>query len=271
MTGHNRLLYVAVAAVPLSFAGMAPADYFQGPNYTHVGSPFGTEDAHAEILNNVYGDRGGNFSPTVNAKSTGTTWTAYENNQLRLERVLDVPGLDSSGKEYAMDLGDPSMTAADQIWKDGVVNVRADAKFAEFSGDFGYLSGTSGGDFESLFSVEPGNSGYDVEGSATFSIDGNFRWGYDVNQSGLLTSNQDENPQGQDFMATYRVTDLDGNDPAFNGGRPVFLLFWEDWVEGDYDYNDLVIELAVIPLPAPFAMGLIGLAGVAAVRRRMKY
>ncbi len=267
-TSQGTMGWVLVA--PLTLTVAASADYFQGDDYTHVGDPFGAEDAHVDILNNIYGDIGGDFSPTGDAEATGSTWTIYENNELRLERVLDVPN-NESGNSSPMNLADPSMTSGDQIWQDGIVNVRAEAKFAEFHGEFGYLPGTSGTDnFQSLFSVDPGVSGYDVDGSATFSIDGNFRWGYDVEETQLLSSKQDDNPDGQDYMVTYRVTDLDGNNPEFNNGLPVFLLFWEDFPGFDYDYNDLVIELAVIPLPAPLAMGLLGLAGVAVARRRMK-
>ena len=261
----RQLYYVAgfAAVVPLVVSAAATAGEFsQGDTYTNVSDPWPNEASHNAIINEIYGDMGGDF--TGSGETTGTTHQIYENDQLRLERVSDTSA-------DPQDMNNPDVNNGDQIWhNDSPMTVSARARFASFTGNFGFMSGTTGTDnFQSLFSIQEGDYGYDLDASATLTIDGEFRWAYDVEETGqLVSSSQADNPDEEDFMVTYRVTNLDGSNPDFNNGLPVYLVFWEDFPGFDYDYNDLVIELAVIPLPAPLAMGLLGLAGVAAVRRR---
>lgn len=81
-----------------------------------------------------------------------------------------------------------------------------------------------------------------------------------------VTTNPSDNPAGNDHVVTYTYA---MNGQAVNN---TYLLFFEDSGEGsrfdDYDYNDLVVEVVGTPIPEPTSLALIGLGGLAMLRRR---
>lgn len=266
MKRNTRLLYGAAAVVPLALAVSAMGQSYSQPgDYTETSDPFAGEASHEQIMQQIYGGT----ANAQNGNDLGSTDSEYvvsgsTYGELTISRVTDNSGgnsLDLHGYDGDMD---------DQFWSDGLTTVKAEAKYAAHSGTFGWRDDTSGGTFSDIFSVSGGvqpNPGQSWTGTLT----SDFRWEYQVDNTGKnLSSEQGENDNGQDQMITYHVEQTNqGTGELLNGGRPVFLLFWEDQVQGDWDYNDLVIELSVIPLPAPVAMGLLGLGGLVAFRRRL--
>lgn len=245
--------------------------------YTDVNSPAPGELTHVEILDGIYS---ANFVASGGANIVGsgtqTLYDSYTDNTFGIEltRVLDTGNnpLDV-GAPYASQSG-----MADALWADGLVSARAEAVFAGDAQRFGYFSGHGGGlpgaltDSFDVSLTDP-NDGFSATGSKSFSLLGaNFRWGRE-RQDGAnrMSSNPGDNTNGSDQMVTYAVdfSNATGQWANYNNGRPVWLLFWEDRFTGDFDYNDLVIEISVIPLPAPVFMGLAGLFGVGALRRWM--
>ena len=240
------------------------AGYFQSSDgYTFTNASIGAEDGIAQIISDVYGGTAVEGGMQLGNSHSEYTVDIGGGETLTFERVLD------AGGSTPLDLHDYSSGQTDQIWQDGLTSFRATAKQASFNGTFSYVQD---GTTYDIFDVGSGQ-GSGVGQTATFDIatSDTFTFQYDSSDNsngGVFSSDQSKN-DGFDHLVTYHVTSENG---TYNSGRPVFLLFWEDMDpnHADWDYNDLVIELAVIPLPAPLAMGLIGLAGIAAVRRRMK-
>jgi len=86
------------------------------------------------------------------------------------------------------------------------------------------------------------------------------------NNTVQASTNPASNPDGQDHAVTYTWT-VNGV-PAANR----YLIFFEDSNEDsvytDTDYNDLVVEVIGTPIPEPTSLALIGLGGLAMLRRR---
>lgn len=201
--------------------------------FTTVNPPAPGEDSHREILSQVYGAFGGEFT------ADGVNFT---NGTLTAERIDD---------------------DFDQVWADLNFTARGLASFADFSQTFGYLPGSSGGDFVELF--ELGGDEYAVSGEVSTTIDGEFRFARNGNRGILASSNPDDNPGDNDHVVTYLLT-----GEGVSGS--IWVLFFEDRRNFDFDYQDLVVEVReagafIIPTPAAFAAGL-AMMGVAAVRRR---
>ncbi len=80
----------------------------------------------------------------------------------------------------------------------------------------------------------------------------------------MNSSYADDNPDDVDHMLTYKVTGL-----ADQGSWTVWLLRWDDQTGSgsDRDFNDSVIEIRAIPVPAAVLLGILGL-GVAGLKLR---
>ena len=160
----------------------------------------------------------------------------------------------------------------EQIWFPANGNARAIAKFAAFTQEFGYIPRSNDGsfnnaDFLPLFTVPGGTNGIGLGGPSAVLDSGNvdFLWALDPNKAPLWTSLPSQNSDGLDHMVTWLITGSDGKPNNLVGNR---VIAWEDLSNlGDQDYNDLVVEVNVAPIPIPSAIlllgsGLIGLLGI---------
>lgn len=230
----RRFVLLAVPALA------APA--LAGPEYTTVNQPiYPGEFNHAQILDDVFG---GDFV------FDGVNLT---NGAVTANRLFD------SGADGIVDLltGD-STGPADIFWGDGNgVELQLEAKFAADTATFGWIDGAAGGDFNPL--IETG----DIGDSVFAALTDEFRWALDDSTTGIiLTSNPDDqllDGEPVDQMVAYHVTGLEGD-------ANTWVLFFEDRIDGDYDFNDAVLQVTVVP--APGAAALLGLGGMIALRRR---
>jgi hypothetical protein len=157
----------------------------------------------------------------------------------------------------------------DQTWFPANGTATVQAKYAAFIQDFGYIpdlnrDGIFDESFMSLFNNVTGN-GINL-GAPTAPLNSgnvNFLWALDPSDAPLWTSRPSQNSDGLDHMVTWRITD-----------RPnTWVIAWEDLPGGgDHDYNDLVVEVNVAPVPIPAAILLLGsgLVGLLGVRKKFK-
>lgn len=227
---HQRfsVRMAACAATLAAFTfGVSQAD----AQYSTIGAPYGSEDSHQEIFQNLYG---GNWS--------------------------------ASGLDFTSDTGITATRVSDdndQLIAPNVFNsVNAEAVFAGLSHSFGYFEGVAGGSFTELFNVS--GDGYAVSGSAS-NVDlsaGLFRWAIS-SPGGTYTSQDSDNAGGNDHFITYVLSGT---------GIPAgtMLLFMEDLTNppADWDYNDLVVRVTVVPTPAAVAPGMLLLGALGLARRR---
>lgn len=218
------------------------------------------EQTVPQILNTVYG---GVFAGSIGTSLTNGTVTAT-----RLNDFMTGP-LDAGANrlQLATAVGD-----SDQIWEDGTVTFVAEARFAGYGQYFGYRNGIAGG--APTASVAITGSGYGVStatngpwsvgpGDFHFLRAGNATFTPDANNGDVYSSIADNNADDTDHMIAFKIEGLSGLR---------YMLFWEDLplsggLPGDYDYNDLAMELRVVPLPTGVALAGAGLA-LAAWRRR---
>lgn len=244
------------------------------------------------------GSAGTNMPPNAFLRYTGVASAGqYAGSQITVTRVADTGGSDpldlaTAPAGLSSDPQANPTSVQDQVWTDGIVRARAEAVFASNTQNFGYIGrGGLGGpltvpsvgdvdasDYNHLFTAS--GSGHNVSGSAQITFEPGDQWlwarhgaqntgNFDLDGSNSTigqTSRDADNRDQLDHMVTYHVQ-VAGRD------LPIWLLFWEDLPGpasgvSDRDFNDLVVMLTVIPLPGPAAMGLAGLLGLAAVRRR---
>jgi len=254
--GRLRVLLSGVVALAcIGFASSA----FAGFSTINTTPGEGTQ---ASILDHIYG---GTFTldDTVD----------YSNGSLTAVRVSDTAP-QSGGLPY----DDPGPDVTDQLWQASSVTATAEASFATLeSSPFGYIPGASGGAFQSLFVVS--GHGYDVTGSGSFSPGSEtFRFAAE-NKYGLLSTlpsdnydTADPSLSGKDHVVTYEIDGLPGSDKTW-------LLFFDDYgddgKDGDFDYQDLVIQLKTVPatsstVPEPGSLMLIGGTMLALLKRGRK-
>ena len=157
----------------------------------------------------------------------------------------------------------------DQIWFPANGTATTTAKFASFTQDVGYIPQSNDGmfnnaDFVHLFDVPGGTNGIGLGGPSGTLNSGivNFIWALDPSGAPLWTSLPGQNSDSLDHMVTWLITGGQGN----TAGN--WVIAWEDLPGGgDRDFNDIVLEVNVAPVPIPaavwlFGSGLLGLIGI---------
>jgi len=147
-------------------------------------------------------------------------------------------------------------TDVDQVWTDGVTMVSAEAKYSAqgHPQTFGWNGGGLGTDYSVLLTNEGD--------SEIVNITGDFLWSYQPNGDEWW-SLQSLNTNDGDHFITYKI---EGAHPQ---GFVQWLIFCENspTSPADWDYNDFVVEVTAT-VPEPATMMLLGLGGLALLRRR---
>jgi len=160
--------------------------------------------------------------------------------------------------------------AIDTFWVPANGNATATAKFAAFTQNFGYIPdegepGFVDDSFQSLFTVPGGTNGIGLGGPSAVLNSGNvgFLWALNPSSGRQWTSLPSKNDDGLDHMVTWEITDTPNT----------WVIAWEDLNGGgDRDFNDLVVEVSLAPVPIPPAILLLGsgLVAMIGIRRRLK-
>jgi len=164
-------------------------------------------------------------------------------------------------------------TGQEQIWFPANGRATAKAKYAGKTQDFGYIAdkgaaGFADDSFEYLFTVSGGIYSMGLSGPSAVLDEGNvpFLWALKPSEAPLWTSLPSQNDDGLDHMVTWKVVDT----------PHTWVIAWEDLPADagkfDADYNDLVLEVTVSPVPIPPAILLLGsgLVAMIGVRRRFR-
>lgn len=268
-----------VAGASTANAGYTPISYRPGGN--------SSERNQAEIMARFFGN--GTFNTTnftSAAPATGDFVGQGTYSHISFLRVQDYAGAQGSS---ATGLGIPLFTHSssitgrtDQVWQDGTVMLKADAKFAGYNQRVGYKLGdgsvfgasnpiadvTSVGTTGNMKGVVTGVSV--VNGAQFTAAPGtDFRLTRSGNGSSYSTnewSSRASENGGVDHMITYLVSD------TLYHGPPRFLIFFDDQGSGsDRDFNDFAMTLTIAPLPPAGWAGistLVAAMGFGYIRRR---
>lgn len=276
-SGQVRAICMVSAAVVAMAGGVASAQF------TQINGPASGEINHLTLMNGIFnnditsndiegvGASIGGSHASVFASYQGTS-SVFGGQNVTITRINDQDA--GGGAGTALDLGGSNFNAAgvtDQVWVDGTVRARAKAVFAGDNQNFGYVDPSTNAYTGVIDTIGSGLHPSQNVISPVLTFDSNpWHWA----RSGLGGNNfsngheslESANVSQLDQMVTYHVQ-------IGNRVLPVWLLFWEDRPnnfggQSDRDFNDLVVMLSVIPLPGPAALGMAGLLGLVAVRRR---
>lgn len=228
----------------MSMACVAHADSF-----TAVSGPASGEGSIAEIMAGIlgagFGNDGSLTQTTVNAG--GTSATNYAFGGLTAVRVLD-----SANNAARMNIASFDSTRDDSGWADGSVDVSVQARFAGFSQGFGV---------DGAQHITVTGTGFNPSATGIF----NFNTGALFEWTRFGTNGPDSSSTGagvNDNMIAWAVVN------ASNELQSWILAFDDGGANNDRDFQDLIVEVRVIPLPGGAALGFAGLAGLACLRRR---
>jgi hypothetical protein len=276
----SKKMIMAAALALCAAAGSAHAGY----TVVNIGNSAATRGAVTGGGTGAPSSEGGTNNSIVNILShiyNGTTSTSGITGSI--EGDMNLGGgitarriADFGGDVFAqiLHLASGSAGALDQVWQDGVVQFEARARYAGYEQHFGFqtldnANNLSGAGFGGpSIHVQNSGSGFTAFGSETFNIGSpvNFTWMRANNAAG--TSN------AQYSLASLNVAQRDQMvawEILGTGGRRYVLAF-EDINQGgspdDRDFNDLVIELVVIPLPSGAGLTMAGMTLLAFRRRR---
>jgi hypothetical protein len=147
----------------------------------------------------------------------------------------------------------------DQIWQDGTVALDVRARYSSGEQTLGFLRNSDNSGNANLLNISNAGGWFQfidpTNATNVFVGPGEFRWTRNTSQ----TSREIDNGN-TDRMIAFEI--FDTNAPS----ERRYVIAFEDG--GDFDYNDLVVELVImIPLPTGAAMGMAGM-GLLAIRRR---
>ncbi|TVQ60679.1 MAG: hypothetical protein EA378_11375 [Phycisphaerales bacterium] len=186
----------------------------------------------------------------------------------------------------------------DGVWFDGTIDVGfaalywGNANQAQGSANHSFGVTQDNGAVSTLFNAGPSHAttlGDVFTGLGPFPTTSELRFVAQNAASGVTANSDADNNAGRDRMITFDITGLEtlnvsafgGIDidltalPALGEGKGTFLLFFE--TGSDNDFQDLVVlahnvgfgrNVPIIPLPSAAGLGFLGLAGLAARRRR---
>ncbi|QQS09425.1 MAG: hypothetical protein IPK69_02025 [Phycisphaerales bacterium] len=246
--GRGTLVAGAIAMFGM-IAGQASAGI---AGYTTVNAPTKVEElSHQQIFAMLYGDT---FTQNQVNFVNGAGITAT--------RVYDF------GASEPLDLasGDPLQNTDQRFSSSGPITLTARARYATDIATFGWRDDTGDGSFQSILDTR------DIGADTTVTLSSNFRFALNNHRltqnqfTSRMADNLDATETGRDQMVMYKV---------FNPQSPnasTWLLFWEDRIAGqdfsDYDFNDSVVELSVVPTPGSLA--LLATGSLLALRRRRR-
>lgn len=247
--GSSNLLALVAAGTMLSGAGSALA---QG-TYTNVNPPAPGELGHTAILQNIYG---GSWL------ASGPLGMNRTNGVMTATRMADA-GISSP---VSLATGKPG-ESADAEFSGGPVVLTVRAKYAADSHMLGWIDDTA-----ATPTFQPLMSSTDFDNPMEVTLSSSFRWALKDLTTGKMFTSRPADNAGVGAMAANRYDQLvtyhvDGKEGVLNE----WVLFWEDRVGGeqaDYDYNDAVMTVSIVPAPGPVALAAVGLAMLKRRRRR---